>query len=104
MNKYLNNATVSGSAKVHARPLPADMTFKKDDASENDTQVEELMRSYNLHYRCMIGALIYLTATRIDILFALHKLEKFSANPGKVHFDGLIHLLQYLRDNTYLGI
>ena len=51
----------------------------------------------------MIGALIYLMATRIDILFAVHKLAKFSANPGKVHFDGLIHLLQYLHDSTYLG-
>ena len=58
VNKYLNNTTVSNSAKVHARPLPADMTFTKDHASENDVQVEELMRTYNLHYRCTTGALI----------------------------------------------
>ena len=28
----------------------------------------------------------------------------FSANPGKVHFDGLVHLLRYIRDNKTLGL
>ena len=36
--------------------------------------------------------------------FAVHKLERFSANPGKVHFEGLIHLLRYIRDNNTLGM
>ena len=35
--------------------------------------------------------------------FAVHKLAKFSANPGKVHFEGLIHLLRYIRNNKTLG-
>ena len=36
--------------------------------------------------------------------FAGHKLAKFSANPGKVHFEGLIYLLRYIRDNNTLGL
>ena len=36
--------------------------------------------------------------------FSVHKLEKFSANPGKVHFEGLIHLSRYIRDNKTLGL
>ena len=36
--------------------------------------------------------------------FAVHKLEKFSENPSKVHFEGLIHLLRYIRDNKTLGL
>ena len=36
--------------------------------------------------------------------FAVHKLEKFSANPGKVHFEGLINILRYIRDNKTLGL
>ena len=36
--------------------------------------------------------------------FAVHKLKKFSANPGKVHFEGLVHLLRYIRDNNTLGL
>ena len=36
--------------------------------------------------------------------FAVHKLANFSANTGKVHFEGLIHLLRYIRDNNTLGL
>ena len=36
--------------------------------------------------------------------FAVHKLAKFSANPGKVHFEGLIHLLRYSRYNNTLSL
>ena len=32
----------------------------------------------------------------------MYKLEKFSANPGEVHFKGLVHLLIYIRDNKTL--
>ena len=31
--------------------------------------------------------------------FAVHKLAKFSSNTGKVHFEGLVNLLRYIRDN-----
>ena len=30
--------------------------------------------------------------------------QSFSENPGKVHFEGLIHLLRYIRDNKTLGL
>ena len=40
----------------------------------------------------------------MDLSFAVHKLETFSANPGKVHFEGLIHLLRYIRYNKTLGL
>ena len=38
----------------------------------------------------------------MDLSFAVHKLAKFSANPGKLHFEGLIHLLRYIRYNNTL--
>ena len=40
----------------------------------------------------------------MDLSFAVHKLAKFSANPGKVHFEGLVYLLRYVRDNKTLGL
>ena len=43
-------------------------------------------------------------STRVELSFAVQKLAKFSANPGKVHFEGLIHLLRYIRDNKTLGL
>ena len=40
----------------------------------------------------------------MDLSFSVHKLAKFSANPGKVHFEGLVHLSRYIRDNNTLGL
>ena len=48
--------------------------------------------------------MIYLLSTRVDLSFAVHKLAKFSENPGKVYFEGLVHLLRYIRDNKTLGL
>ena len=87
--KYLDTATVKASKKFHKTTLPADMIFTKEDVSTSDEQVESLTREYNIHYRACIGSLIYLLSTRVDLSFAVHKLAKFSANCGKVHFEGL---------------
>ena len=40
----------------------------------------------------------------MDLSFAVHKLAKFSANTGKINFEGLVHLLRYIRDNNNLGL
>ena len=65
---------------------------------------EKLTREYNIQYRACISSFIYLLSTRVDLSFAVHKFEKFSANPGKVHFEVLINLLRYIRDNKTLGL
>ena len=48
--------------------------------------------------------MIYLLSTRVDLSFVVQKLEKFSDNPSKVNFEGLIHFLRYIRDNKTLGL
>ena len=47
---------------------------------------------------------IYLFSTRMDLFFSVHKLERFSSDPGKVQFEGLVHLLRYIRENKNLGL
>ena len=102
--KYLDTVTVKVSNKFYKTTLPVGMIFTKEDVSTSDEQFEKLTREYNIHYRACIRSLIYLLYTRVDLSFAVHKLAEFSANPGKVHFDGLIHLLRYIRDNKTLGL
>ena len=82
--------------------VPTDIIFTKEDVSTSDEQVQKLTREYNIHYRACIVSLIYLLSTRVDLSFSVHKLAKFPVNPGKVHFEGLIHLLRYIRYNTTL--
>ena len=40
----------------------------------------------------------------MDSSFAVYKLAKFLSNPGKLHFEGLVHLLRYIRENKTLGL
>ena len=92
--KYLDTATVKVSNKFYKTTLSADMILTKEDVSTSDDQIERLTREYNIHYRACIGSLIYLLSTKLDFSFAVHNLEKFSESPGKVHFEGLVHLLR----------
>ena len=85
--KYLDTATVKVSTKFYKTTFPADMTFTKEDVSSSDEQVEMLTREYNIRCRACIGSLIYLLSTRVELSFAVHKLAKFSGNPGEVHFE-----------------
>ena len=78
------------------------MIFIKEDVSTSDEQVYKFTREFNIDYRACIGSLIDLLSTRVDLSFSVHKLEKFSANPGKVHFEVLVHLLRYIRENNTL--
>ena len=80
------------------------MIFTKEDTSTSDEHVENLTREFKIHYRSCIGSLIYLLSMRVDLSFLVHKLANFSSNPGKVHFEDLVHLLRYIRDNKTLGL
>ena len=102
--KYLDTATVKVSTKFLKTTLPADMIFTKVEVSTSDEQVDKLTMKLNIHYRACIGSLIYLLSIRVDLSFAVHKLANCSANPGKVHFEGLIHLLRYIRYNNTLEL
>ena len=94
----------SRKVKNYKTTFPSDIIFTKDDVYTGDEQVEKLNRELNIHHRDFIGSLIYLFYTRVDLSFAVHNLSKFSSNPGKVHFEGLAHLLRKIGDNNTLGL
>ena len=80
------------------------MIFTKDYTSTSVEQVEKLTREFNIHSRACIFPFIYLLSTQLDLSFAVHKLAKFPANPGKVHFEELVHIWGYIRDNRTLRL
>ena len=84
--RYATSATVKASKKFYKTTLPYDIIFTKDDAYTSNEQVGKLTRELNIPYRACIRSLIYLLSTRVDFSFAVHKLETFSAKPGKVTF------------------
>ena len=104
MAKYLDTAKVKTIATFYKTTLPSDITFTKDDVCKNNEQVEKLTREFNIQYRYCIILLIYLLSTRVCLSFSVQKLAKFSSNDGKVHFEGLIHLLSFIKGNRNLGL
>ena len=102
MVKYMNTATINKSKKFYNTTFPYDMIFTKDYASTSDKQVENFARKFNIQYRACIVYLIYLLSTRVDLSFSVHKLAKISSNRGKVYFEGMVHLLRYIRYNKTL--
>ena len=102
--KYLDAATVRVITKFYKTTLPADVIFTKEDVPTSDEQVEKFSMEYHIHYRVCICSLISLLFRRVDLSFAVHKLAQFSANPSKLHFEGLVHLLRYIMDNKILGL
>ena len=71
--KYLDNATVKKIAKSYKTTLSSDMIFIKADASISDEQFDNMTRELNIHYRACIGSFIYVSYTRVDLIFAILK-------------------------------
>uniref|UniRef100_A0A3Q7FJT8 Reverse transcriptase Ty1/copia-type domain-containing protein n=1 Tax=Solanum lycopersicum TaxID=4081 RepID=A0A3Q7FJT8_SOLLC len=67
-------------------PLASNEKFKKDD--------EETKASSSL-YRSLIGSLLYLTSTSLDIMFAPSLLSRFMQEPSQVNFGDAKRVLCY---------
>ncbi|KAK4386673.1 Retrovirus-related Pol polyprotein from transposon RE1 [Sesamum angolense] len=65
------------SCKTVTTPLVTGEKYQKEDGSQ---KVDGSM------YRSLIGSLLYLTATRPDIMFATSLLSRFMQSPSQVHY------------------
>jgi len=55
-------------------------------------------------YRCMIGSLLYLTASRPDIMFATCVCARYQAAPRESHLTAVKRIFRYLKGTPRLGI
>src|SRR6266542_2507716 len=54
-------------------------------------------------YRSMIGSLLYLTASRPDIIFSVCMGARYQANPKESHENAVKRILRYLRYTSSLA-
>ncbi|XP_020417971.1 uncharacterized protein LOC109948685 [Prunus persica] len=81
--------------KSVATPLAVNEKLSKVDGSE---LADETL------YRQMVGSLLYLTATRPDIMFAASLLARFMHNPTKKHMGTAKRVLRYIQGTISYGI
>ncbi|XP_071714185.1 secreted RxLR effector protein 161-like [Rutidosis leptorrhynchoides] len=55
-------------------------------------------------YRAMIGSLMYLTASRPDIMFAVCLCARYQANPNVHHMLVVKKIMRYLKETPSLGL
>nr|KYP55909.1 Copia protein [Cajanus cajan]KYP55914.1 Copia protein [Cajanus cajan] len=58
----------------------------------------------NSKYRGIIGSLLYLTASRPDIMFFVSLCARFQSNPKESHMKSVKRILKYLRTTTNVGL
>ena len=58
----------------------------------------------NKLYRGMIGSLLYLTASRPDIMFSVCLCARFQSSPKESHLIAVKRILRYLRGSPNLGL
>nr|GEY74377.1 hypothetical protein [Tanacetum cinerariifolium] len=62
-------------------------------------------KDVELHlYRSMIGSLIYLTASRPDIMFAVYACTRHQVTPKECHLYAVKRIFRYLKGNPKLGL
>jgi len=59
---------------------------------------------YQSKYRGLIGSLLYLTAIRSDIMFAVCLCVRFQSNPKESHLKAAKRILKYLKGTSTVGL
>ncbi|GKD54075.1 hypothetical protein Tco_1287462 [Tanacetum coccineum] len=57
-----------------------------------------------IRFRSMVGSLMYLTASRPDLVFAICMCARYQASPTKKHLEALKRVFRYLRGTINWGV
>ncbi|GKB84613.1 putative ribonuclease H-like domain-containing protein [Tanacetum coccineum] len=83
------------NVKTASTPIETQKPLVKDEEA-SDVDVH--------HYRSMIGSLMYLTASRPDIMFAVCACSRFQVTPKTSHLSAVKRIFRYLKGKPKLGL
>ncbi|KAK6150694.1 hypothetical protein DH2020_015626 [Rehmannia glutinosa] len=97
-SKYARNLVKKfnlDSASHMKTPMGSSQKLSREDVAESVD---------NTLYRSMIGSLLYLTASRPDIIYNVCLCARYQANPKITHLKALKRIIRYIGGTTNLGI
>nr|GFB31862.1 uncharacterized mitochondrial protein AtMg00810-like [Tanacetum cinerariifolium] len=82
-------------SKPTKTPMSMEIKLTKDDEADSVD---------NSEYRDMIGSLLYLPTSRLDIMFSVCLCARFQENPKITHLEAVKRIFRYIRGTTRLGL
>ena len=82
-------------SKAAKTPMSSTLSLDQDKTGTSVNQKE---------YRGMIGSLLYLTASRPDIMFSVCMCARFQADPKESHLVAVKRIFRYLNGTKELGL
>ncbi|GJT55364.1 retrovirus-related pol polyprotein from transposon TNT 1-94 [Tanacetum coccineum] len=82
-------------SKPMKTPMSSDTKLTKDEECESVDSTK---------YRGMIGSLLYLTASRPDIMFSIYLYTRFQEAPKTSHLKAVKRIFRYIKGTTHLGL
>ncbi|XP_068497827.1 uncharacterized mitochondrial protein AtMg00810-like [Phaseolus vulgaris] len=83
------------SCKEASTPMPSSCYMDADVVGKGVDQTK---------YRGLIGSLLYLTASRSDIMFVVCLCARYQANPKESHLKAAKRILKYIKGSTNVGV
>jgi len=83
------------NCKEAATPIASGCYLHTDEKGANVDQTK---------YKGLIGSLLYLIASRPDIMFSMCLCTRYQANPKESHFMEVERILKYLKGTTKVGL
>jgi hypothetical protein len=77
--------------------IPLEQNVKLN-ANEGDLVEDTTM------YRHIVGSLIYMTITRLDLSYVVGVVSQFMQTPRKPHLDAMRRILRYIKHTSQCGI
>ena len=81
--------------KLVSTPITTGCKLRKDDESK---EVDQKL------YRSMIGSILYVTTSRLDVMQAAGLVARFQANPKETHVLAIKRIFRYLKGTTEFGL
>ncbi|GJU15008.1 retrovirus-related pol polyprotein from transposon TNT 1-94 [Tanacetum coccineum] len=82
-------------SKPMKTPMSSDTKLTKDEECESVDSTK---------YQGMIGSLLYLTASRPDIMFSVCLCARFQEAPKTSHLEAVKRIFRYIKGTTHLGL